>query len=459
MQKRQTDVVVIGAGTAGMSAYKAVIKAGKKAILVEGGVFGTTCARVGCMPSKLMVAAAEAAHSAQNTVPFGIHIEGQVRIDGKQVMQRVKSERDRFVGFVLESINRIDTQDKVLGQAKFLDDYTIQVDDHTQITATSFIIATGSSPFSPKELLAAGDRLVVNDDVFEWDDLPSSVVVVGAGAIGLELGQALHRLGVKTTLLNRSDKLGGVTDPEVRKAARKAFCNEFMMEANAKITHTKVIDNQVAVYYTQNNESHCIQADFVLSAAGRIPNIKELGLENTLAELDEKGMPAFDENTLLIKNTSIFFAGDVNNMHPILHEATDDGTQSGINAAKWPQKPEPVARRASMAVVFTDPQLMKVGTSFDKLDHANINIGAVDFSNQGRARVILKNCGSLRVYADKKSDRFLGAEMCGPAAEHMAHLLAWCLQMELTIEQMLAMPFYHPVLEEGLRTALRHTRS
>lgn len=459
MQKRQTDVVVIGAGTAGMIAYRAAKRTGKNAILVEGGAFGTTCASVGCMPSKLLIAAADVAHNAQNTAPFGVHIDGKVRIDGKQVMQRVKSERDRFVGFVLDSIDSIDSQDKVLGYAKFLDNNTIQIDDHTQITATSFVIATGSSPFCPKELLAAGDRLVVNDDVFEWDDLPRSIVVIGAGVIGLELGQALHRLGVKTTLLNRSNKVGGITDPEVREAARKAFCDEFTMQANAKVIRTELIDDQVAVYYTQDNKEHCIQADFVLSAAGRIPNVKELALENTSAELNEKGMPIFDKQTLLIKNTSIFIAGDVNNMHPILHEASDDGFQSGTNAANWPQKPDAVARRAFMGVVFTDPQLMKVGVAYNELDHANVNIGTVSFANQGRARVILKNCGSLRVYADKASDRFLGAEMLGPAAEHIAHLLAWCLQMNLTIEQMLAMPFYHPVLEEGLRTALRNTRS
>ena len=111
-----------------------------------------------------------------------------------------------------------------------------------------------------------------------------------------------------------------------------------------------------------------------------------------------------------------------------------------------------------MAVVFTDPQIMKVGQSFDQLDQNTINIGEVNFKNQGRARVMLKNCGRLRVYADKNNGRFLGAEMLGPAAEHIAHLLAWCLQMELTIDQMLAMPFYHPVLEEGLRTALRGAR-
>lgn len=455
MQKRQADVVVIGAGSAGMVAYRAAVRAGKKAILVEGGEFGTTCARVGCMPSKLLIAAADAVHAAQNTAPFGVHVDGKVRVDGKEVMQRVKAERDRFVGFVLEGIEHIPTEDKVLGYAKFLDNNTVQVGEHTQITAVSFVLATGSTPFTPKSLLGAADRLVVNDDVFDWDDLPKSVVVIGAGVIGLELGQALHRLGVKTTLLNRSNKVGGITDPEVREAARDAFCCEFKMVANAKVTRTELVDDQVVVHYTHEGKEHNIKADYVLSAAGRTPNVNNIGLENTSAVLNDKGMPEFDKQTLLINNTSIFFAGDVNNLHPILHEASDDGFQAGVNAAQWPDSPKPVARRATMAVVFTDPQIMKVGQSFAELEGSAINIGEVNFKNQGRARIMLKNCGRLRVYADKKSGKFLGAEMLGPAAEHIAHLLAWCLQMELTIEEMLAMPFYHPVVEEGLRTALR----
>ena len=458
MQKRHADVVIIGAGTAGMTAYRAASRAGKKAILIEGGPFGTTCARVGCMPSKLLIAAAEAAHTARHTAAFGVHVDGTIRIDGKEVMQRVKAERDRFVGFVISDVEGFPADDKVLGYAKFIDDQTVQVDDHTQISASSFVIATGSSPFAPPELQAAGDRLIFNDDVFEWDDLPNSIVVIGAGVIGLELGQALSRLGVQTTLLNRSDTVGGISDPMVREAARKAFCDEFNLQGNAKVTATELVDNQVVVHYEQNGNAQQVKADYVLSAAGRMPNLKKLGLENTSAVLNEKGMPAFDKNTLLIDNTSIFFAGDVNHLHPILHEAADDGAQSGKNAAQWPATPEPVRRRASMGVVFTDPQIMRVGAAYRDLNENEIRIGEVDFSSQGRSRVMLKNCGRLRVYADKSTDRFLGAEMLGPAAEHMAHLLAWCLQMQLTIDQMLAMPFYHPVIEEGLRTALRGAR-
>jgi len=112
-------------------------------------------------------------------------------------------------------------------------------------------------------------------------------------------------------------------------------------------------------------------------------------------------------------------------------------------------------RRAPMSIVFSDPQLAAVGLRFTELP-ADAAVGEVDFNDQGRSRILLKNRGKLRVYADRKTGVFLGAEMAGPFMEHMAHLLAWAVQQELTVQKMLAMPFYHPVVEEGLRTALQH---
>ena len=149
MNHRQTDVAIIGAGTAGLTAYRAVKKAGLSAILIEGGPYGTMCARVGCMPSKLLIAAADVAHAARNATPFGVHVDN-VHIDGKQVMERVRRERDRFVSFVLDGVEAMPDADKVRGYAYFLSDTKLQIDDHTQISADRIIIATGSTPSIPE---------------------------------------------------------------------------------------------------------------------------------------------------------------------------------------------------------------------------------------------------------------------------------------------------------------------
>src|SRR5690606_27852585 len=158
--------------------------------------------------------------------------------------------------------------------------------------------------------------------------------------------------------------------------------------------------------------------------------------------------------TLQLGSSPIFIAGDVNGVLPLLHEAADDGQFAGENAASYPQV-QPAQRRAPMAVVFSDPQLAQAGVRYKDLPAQGVAIGEVDFANQGRSRVMLKNRGKLRVYASVRDGRFLGAEMAGPAMEHIAHLLAWAVQKKLTIAEMLNMPYYHPVIEEGLRTALR----
>src|SRR6478609_7523812 len=118
MQILDTDVAIIGAGTAGLAAYRTVKAAGQRALLIEGGPYGTTCARVGCMPSKLLIAAAEAAHGIHRAPGFGVHVEGKVRIDGREVMARVKRERDRFVGFVVSGVEGIPEADRIRGFAK-----------------------------------------------------------------------------------------------------------------------------------------------------------------------------------------------------------------------------------------------------------------------------------------------------------------------------------------------------
>ena len=190
MQERQVDVAIIGAGTAGLGAYRAAKQHTDSVVMIESGPYGTTCARVGCMPSKLLIAAAEAAHQAADTDAFGIRINGEISVDGEAVMARVKSERDRFVGFVLDSVKRIPAGDKLTGYARFEGPNALVVDDHTRVHAKRVVIASGSRPSYPSFFEAAGDRLIINDDVFEWDNLPKSVAVFGPGVIRLELGQA-----------------------------------------------------------------------------------------------------------------------------------------------------------------------------------------------------------------------------------------------------------------------------
>lgn len=455
MRTIHTDVAVIGAGTAGLAAYRSAKASGKQVLLIESGPHGTTCARVGCMPSKLLIAAADAAHARTHWEGFGLRLEGWMRVDGPAVMARVRRERDRFVGFVLEGIDRIPVQERLTGHARFSGRDTLSVDGQTEVRFGTAVIATGSSPSVPPPLRAADDRLVVNEDIFEWQDLPGSVAVFGPGVIGLELGQALHRLGVTVHMFGLGGQVGPFTDPAIRDYARRTFGAEFPLEADARNIALERIGTGVLVRWESNDgAAHAITVDAVVAATGRTPNVRSLGLAAAGISLDARGVPLFDPYTLRCGDSRIFIAGDANNDLPLLHEAADEGRIAGENAARHPDV-RPGQRRTPLAVVFTDPQLATVGTRYADLDPDAIVVGEVSFEDQGRARVMLRNRGLLHVYADTRDGRVVGGEFMGPDAEHLAHLLAWGIQSGMTVQRMLEMPFYHPVVEEGLRTALR----
>jgi dihydrolipoamide dehydrogenase len=216
-------------------------------------------------------------------------------------------------------------------------------------------------------------------------------------------------------------------------------------------------DDSVIVRATDHDGSvHEEHFDWLLAATGRRPNVDQLGLENTTLPLDARGIPVHDRRSAQVADRPIFIAGDVSEDRPLLHEAADEGRIAGGNAGRFPDvRVRP--RRTPLAVVFSEPQIALAGASHSELSAAGIafETGRVSFDDQGRSRVMGRNLGALHVYGEVGTGRFLGAEMLGPAAEHIGHLLAWSAQRGDTVQQMLDCPFYHPVVEEGLRTALR----
>ena len=461
MKSIRVDVAVIGGGTAGMTAYRAASAEGKRVVMIESGPYGTTCARVGCMPSKLLVAAAEAAHALAAAPAFGVH-PGTVRIDGAAVMARVRAERDRFVGFVLDGIAEIPDADKISGHARFTGPRQLQVDQHTLIDAGAIVIAAGSSPIVPPAWRQAGERVIISDDVFDWTDLPASVAVVGSGVIGLELGQALHRLGVRVTIFARGSGVAQLSDPLLLQTAARTLSAELDLRFQTEVAQVlRDGDGPGAGLVLRSRDSAGLERserfDYVLAAIGRSPNLAQLGLDLAQLELDQRGVPLYDKRTMQCGASPIFIAGDAVDERPVLPEAADQGRIAGHNAGRYPDV-QPGLRRTPLTVAFCEPQIATVGARHRELclhSAGRFAVGVVSFENQGRSRVMLQNHGMLRVYGEYGSGRFLGAEMIAPRAEHLGHLLAWACQAGLTVDAMLDMPFYHPVVEEGVRTALR----
>lgn len=456
MGTHRVDIAIIGTGTAGLTAYSAARKHTDSLLLIEGDVYGTTCARVGCMPSKLLIAAAESAHDAAQAGLFGVNV-GNITVDGDAVLARVRRERDAFVASVLASVENIPAAHRLFGCARFLAPNRLAVGD-AEVEAERIVIATGSSPTVPDMFQGLGDRLLINDSLFELTSLPASVAVFGAGIVGLELGQALSRLGVRARLFGRDGALAGIADEEIRQVAETCFKEEFYLDTRSNVTDLAAVDNGVAVSFTDREQGALTETfDYVLVATGRAPNLAGLDLDHSGLELDERGIPVTDPETLQCGDSPVFLIGDANMQVPLLHEAAHEGRIAGDNAGRYPDV-QPVARQAALSVVFCSPQICSVGVAVGRLPAAEREryaVGMVSFEDQGRSKVIGKNRGLLKVYAERDSGVFAGAEMVGPAAEHIAHLLAWAVQSRMTVSTLLGMPFYHPVIEEGVRSALK----
>lgn len=441
------DVVIIGAGSAGLAARKEISRQTSNYLVVDSGPLGTTCARVGCMPSKVLIEAANIYSQSEKLTQIGVINYKKPVLDGKALMNHVRTLRDKYVGHVLSDMEKWQSTHFKAGQAVITSKECMNV-GFEKVHTKSFIVATGSRPILPK---AWGDTdgCLTTDDIFEMKDLPRSMIIIGTGAIGLELSHAFARLGVEVTTLGELKTLGALSDPQILESATEYFKKEFTL-----------VDQQVEKIqkakegFQVKTKQQTYSAEIVLVAVGRRPNLEGLNLEAAGAIFDESGLPEFSKETLRIKGTNGYFVGDVNKQRPILHEAVDQGRIAAQNALR-PTDLE-VQPRTRLAIIFTLPNIAIVGQSFKELKERRTAFisGHVSFKNQGRAVAKLENEGGLTVYADPKSGKVLGAEIFAPGGEHLAHLIAWAIEADRSVFCLLSNPFYHPVLEEGLRTAL-----
>lgn len=463
---RVVDVVVIGAGTAGLNAVAEVRKSGRSWVLVESGPYGTTCARVGCMPSKLLIAAADRAHQVATAGVFGIST-GPMSVDARAMFGRVRAERDRFVEGAVKSTTKLPQDQRLQGKARLTGPTTVLVEhdghDDIEVEAKAIVVAVGSSPNIPPPFRDIMEQVWISDEVFELDQLPESLAVIGTGAIGLELGQALSRLGVKVSFFSTDIAIGPLRDPAIQQCVQRVFQDSTAEDAMAWHLQVNIKKAQIGLNNTiemewldADGETHKQSFSNVLLAAGRTPQLAELGLDKAGVALNERGLPTdWHPRTTRCGDTAVFIAGDANHYRSVLHEAADEGRAAGQNAARYPQV-SALVRRTPLAIVFSHPQMATVGARFTDLNADEIEIGTVSYGNQGRARVQNEHAGQVNLYAQRSSCILVGAELFCPGAEHLAHLLAWAVQQQLRVDELLSMPFYHPVLEESLRTALRN---
>lgn len=443
------EVIIIGAGTAGLTARRQVANVTNNYLVVDPGPLGTTCARVGCMPSKALIQIANDYHQIQKLKGKGVvGIEG-LSIKSSEVMSHVRTLRDRFVRGVMDSYKG--WEDKLVKErAVIISKNRVKIGSKI-VESGKIVIATGSTPKMASAWNDFAPALITTDDFFELEQLPRSVAIIGLGVIGLEIGQALSKLGVEVIGVNQGRAIGGITDPIVQNYVNKKLDKEFPVHFGE--LEMLSFKNGLLEFRAENKT---YKVEKALVTIGRSPNMSNVGLENLKIPLNIGGMPSIDKNTMsLTECPNIFVAGDSNSDRPILHEAADEGFIAGYNAGS--KNIQCFKRRVPLGIIFSEPNLATIGLNYKELKAIGKNFvtGAVSFEGQGRSIVKLKEQGVLHVYVDSRTEKILGAEMQAPDGEHLAHLLAWVISLDLTVTQVLKLPFYHPVIEEGLRTALR----
>ncbi len=444
---KKVDVAIIGSGTTGLNAMGQVRRAGKSFVLINGGELGTTCARVGCMPSKAFIQVAEDFHRRHVFERHAIEGGDDLAIEVEELMEHVRGLRDIFVDRVMGgSTDELD-EEFIEGYAQFVAPNQLKVGD-IEIEAESIIIATGSTPIMPAAWRELGDRIITTDDFFEQESLPESMAIIGMGVIGLELGQALSRIGVSVTGVDALEHISGLTDPIVNKTAIDLMEQEFPIWFGLP-AELSAAGDKLRVRAGENE----IEVDKALVSIGRTPNLSGLGLENLGVTLDDRGLPDYDPQTMQIGDLPVYLAGDVNADLPILHEAGEEGKIAGYNAAH--QGVKKFQRKTFLGITFCDPNIVVVGTPWSQLEgRDDVVVAEMPMGPVGRALIMAKNKGVIRVYAEKQSGRLLGGAMIAIKGESLGHLLAWAIQQKMTVNDALQMPFYHPVIEEALQGAL-----
>lgn len=446
MTTHTCDVAVIGAGTAGLSAERAARQAGASTHLIDPAFAGTMCANHGCMPSKLVLAAARAARAVQEAGEFGIRT-GSVTVDGPAVMDRVRRYRDDFAASTREVFDSLPSGTCIHARARFTGPTTLSLDNGDTVEARAVVIATGSSPMIPPPLQGLGELALTNQTIFELEDLPGTMAVIGGGAIGLEMAQGFARLGVEVTLLDRDRTLGGTEDPEVQKAVHDAMAEEMTLHLGVSVKGERQGD---AVQLSWDGDSSgSALFDRVLVATGRPPNLEGLGLDATGLDCDDKGVPVFDPRTLQCGDAPIFIAGDANADRPVLHEASEEGSLAGRNAVAFPAVTS-VKRVPRFQVIFTEPAIVQIGEGASD----DCVTGTARFEDQGRAKMENRARGVVRLFASPSDGCLQGAELFAPGAEHMAHFFMLAILNRMTASSLSEVPFYHPTFEEGLSGAL-----
>ena len=448
LMKFDYDFVAIGGGSAGFNAARVSADLGLKTAIVDGAEdLGGLCILKGCMPSKTLLYMAEVLHLAQKAKSFGLKIPS-ARADMKAIHARKKRIIDEFAAYRQAALNS-GKFDLIRAHGRFTDPHTLVLSNGRALRARHFLIGTGSKVSVPAVPGLAEIKFWTSDDVLNLDFIPPSVIVLGGGIVACELTQFLNRIGTRVVLIQRSAHILRDHSEAAAKVVQQALVDEGVeLFAGTQIQSLRQDARGVAATFLHNGKILTRRAAFLFNALGREPNTAPLNLAAA-------GVTSRADGRIRInrwQQTSaphIYAAGDCSGPHEIVHTAILQGELAARHAAKV-KALKPVDWSLLLNVVFTDPQLATIGRLERELDEAGTPylVASYPFNDHGKSILMEANYGYVKVIAEPKRGRILGAEIVGKDAGELIHAFSGPLAMKATVFDLLRAPWYHPTLAE-----------
>jgi len=448
------DLVVIGGGPGG---YVAAIRAAqlglRTALIDDNSVLGGTCLRVGCIPSKALLESSELYWQAGHG--FGDHGIG---VGGLELdLERMMARKDAIVEQLTGGIGMLMKKNKVEvvgGRGRLLGAGKVEVtgtDGSRELSAGHVILAMGSVPVELPDLPFDGRRVISSTEALELDRAPKRLLVVGAGAIGLEMGSVWARLGAEVTVVELLPQIVPFADRQLAQALQRELEGQGLaFRLSSKVTGAKVTSRTATVTVESENGSETLKADRVLVAVGRRPNARDQGLEEAGVELDERGFVRVDSYRTSVDN--VWAIGDLAPGPMLAHKASEEGVAVAERIAGRPGAFDPAT---VPNVVYTSPELATVGRTEEELKRAETpyRTGRFHFRANGRAKALGEEAGMVKVVAHRGTDRILGVHMLGPRVSELIAEAVVAMEFAASSEDLARIIHAHPTLSEVVHEA------
>jgi len=456
MAEEAFDVVVIGGGPGGyVCAIKAAQLGLKVACVEKRGALGGTCLNVGCIPSKALLASSEKFEEAGHHLALhGVKVD-KVALDLKTMLGR----KDKVVSELTKGIEFLFKKNKVTylkGAGSLLGGGKVQVagEANQTVVAKNIVIATGSDSTPLPGLTIDEKKIVTSTGALALEKVPEHMVVIGGGVIGLELGSVWRRLGAKVTVVEFLDRIIPTTDGEIATQFQKILAKqgiEFRLGQKVTGAKTKGAKIDLSVEPAKGGSAETVTADVVLVSVGRRPYTEGLGLDKAGVKLDAKGRVEVDHH-LQTNVPGIYAIGDVIAGPMLAHKAEEEGVMLAETLAG--QKGH-INYETCPSIVYTAPELASVGKTEEELKAAGIayKVGKFPFLVNSRAKAAGDTDGQVKLLADAKTDRLLGAHILGPGAGTLIHECCMAMEFQGSAEDVARAFHGHPTHNEAIKEA------